>query len=107
MLVLSRKAGERVLVGDNVIVTVVRIGPNAVRLGIEAPKDSNIVREELVAVHGKNIGNKIQADESDIEDLGQRVHDPLGVAEAYDSEIESEMIDHGVGVRTIDRSARQ
>ena len=49
MLVLSRKAGERVLVGDNVFITVVRIGPNAVRLGIEAPKDMNIVREELIA----------------------------------------------------------
>ncbi len=47
MLVLSRKVGERVLVGDNVVITVVRIGPNAVRLGIEAPKDMNIVREEL------------------------------------------------------------
>lgn len=47
MLVLSRKIGERVLVGDQIQITVVRIGPNAVRLGIEAPKDMNIVREEL------------------------------------------------------------
>lgn len=47
MLVLSRKVGERVLIGDKVVVTVVRIGPNAVRLGIEAPQDLNIVREEL------------------------------------------------------------
>lgn len=67
MLVLSRKVGERILVGDNVIVTVVRIGPNAVRLGIEAPKDMNIVREELMAPH------KIQADETDIADLGRRM----------------------------------
>jgi carbon storage regulator len=48
MLVLSRKVGERVLVGDKVVITVVKIGPNAIRLGIEAPKDMNIVREELV-----------------------------------------------------------
>lgn len=48
MLVLSRKVGERVLVGDQVKVTLVRIGPNSVRLGIEAPKDMNIVREEIV-----------------------------------------------------------
>ena len=52
MLVLSRKVGERVLVGDNVVITVVRIGPNAVRLGIEAPKDMNIVREELCDPNG-------------------------------------------------------
>ena len=56
MLVLSRKPGERILIGDNVAITVVRIGPNSVRLGIDAPRDINrviyggrfyIVREEL------------------------------------------------------------
>jgi carbon storage regulator len=48
MLVLSRKPGERILIGDNVTVTIVRIGPNNVRLGIDAPRDMNIVREELL-----------------------------------------------------------
>jgi len=47
MLVLSRKPSERIMIGDNIAITVVRIGPNAVRLGIEAPRDMNIVREEL------------------------------------------------------------
>lgn len=47
MLVLSRKPGERILIGDNVTVTIVRIGPNTVRLGIDAPREMNIVREEL------------------------------------------------------------
>ncbi|MEZ6060716.1 MAG: carbon storage regulator [Planctomycetaceae bacterium] len=47
MLVLSRKSGERILIGDDVAITVVRIGPNSVRIGIEAPKAMNIVREEL------------------------------------------------------------
>ena len=47
MLVLSRKSGERILIGDNVQITIVRIGPNTVRLGIDAPRDMNIVREEL------------------------------------------------------------
>lgn len=50
MLVVSRKAGERVLVGDQIIVTVVQIGPSAIRIGIDAPKCLNIVREELAAV---------------------------------------------------------
>lgn len=49
MLVLSRKSGERILIGDNVAITIVRIGPNTVRLGIDAPRDMNIVREELCA----------------------------------------------------------
>ncbi len=47
MLVLSRKPGERILIGEDISITVVRIGPNTVRLGIDAPKDKNIVREEL------------------------------------------------------------
>lgn len=47
MLVLSRKPGEKILIGDKVQVTVVRIGPNTVRLGIDAPRDMNIAREEL------------------------------------------------------------
>ncbi len=47
MLVLSRKAGERILIGDEIKITIVRIGPNTVRLGIDAPGHLNIVREEL------------------------------------------------------------
>ncbi|QDT34582.1 MULTISPECIES: carbon storage regulator [Thalassoglobus] len=47
MLVLSRKPGERILIGEEIAVTVVRIGPNTVRIGIDAPRDMNIVRDEL------------------------------------------------------------
>jgi len=47
MLVLSRKSGEKIRIGDDVAITVVRIGPNTVRLGIEAPRDMSILREEL------------------------------------------------------------
>lgn len=48
MLVLSRKPGEVIHVDDNITITVVRIGPNTVRLGIEAPRDMRIVRRELI-----------------------------------------------------------
>lgn len=48
MLVLSRKSGEKILVGNNIVITVVRIGPNTVRLGIDADGDIPIVREELL-----------------------------------------------------------
>ena len=47
MLVLSRKVGQRILIGDQVAVTVVRIAGGGVRLGIEAPGEMAIVREEL------------------------------------------------------------
>ena len=50
MLVLSRKAGERILIGDDVVINIVRIGPNTVKIGIDAPKTMNIVREELCEI---------------------------------------------------------
>lgn len=46
MLVLSRKAGERILIGDNIAITIVRISAGSVRVGIEAPLDLPIVRED-------------------------------------------------------------
>ena len=47
MLVLSRKPRERIQIGDDILITVVRIGPNSVRLGIDAPPHVNIVRKEI------------------------------------------------------------
>ncbi len=48
MLVLSRREGERIHVGNDVVITIVRTGPVATRVGIEAPQEMNIVREELI-----------------------------------------------------------
>ena len=48
MLVLSRKPGEGIRIGDQVVVTVVRVGPNNVRIGIKAPESVNVVRDELL-----------------------------------------------------------
>ncbi len=47
MLVLSRKVGQRVLIGDDIAITVVRVSGGGVRLGIEAPESLSVVREEL------------------------------------------------------------
>ncbi|MCB0325893.1 MAG: carbon storage regulator, partial [Bdellovibrionales bacterium] len=47
MLVLSRKEGERLVIGDNVIITVTRISGNRITLGIEAPRDVRVMRGEL------------------------------------------------------------
>lgn len=47
MLVLSRKVGERILVGDDITITVVRMAQGVVRIGVEAPNDMPIVREEI------------------------------------------------------------
>lgn len=47
MLVLSRKETQRIRLGDDIVITVVRIGGDKVRLGIEAPKDMLVLRDEL------------------------------------------------------------
>lgn len=49
MLVLSRKESERIRLGDSIVVTVVRVSGDKVRLGIEAPADMLVLREELEA----------------------------------------------------------
>ena len=47
MLVLSRKESERIRLGNSIVVTVVRLGKDKVRLGIEAPADVLVLRDEL------------------------------------------------------------
>lgn len=47
MLVLSRKVGERILVGSDITITVVRMGQGVVRIGIEAPLEIPVYREEV------------------------------------------------------------
>lgn len=47
MLVLTRKADEQILIGDDIKITLVRVRGNSVRVGIEAPRDVRVVRGEL------------------------------------------------------------
>ena len=47
MLVLSRKLGERILIGDRIVVTVVKLDHGQVRLGIEASREIAVFREEI------------------------------------------------------------
>lgn len=69
MLVLTRKLNERIVIGDNIKITVVGIRGNHVRIGIEAPPEVNILRDELhrhmvtVAVNGEAMHHKAPASE--------------------------------------------
>jgi carbon storage regulator len=47
VLVVSRKPGERILIGDKIAITVVKVASGAVRLGVEAPAELAVMREEL------------------------------------------------------------
>jgi carbon storage regulator len=55
MLILSRRAGESVTIGDDIKVSVVTVSGNQVRLGIEAPRAVRVLREEIfLAVEQEN-----------------------------------------------------
>jgi carbon storage regulator len=47
MLILSRRPGESLTIGDDVVVTVVGVSGNQIRLGITAPREVRVLREEV------------------------------------------------------------
>ena len=47
MLILTRKVGESVLIGDNISITVLSVRGNQVKLGVQAPKEVSVHREEI------------------------------------------------------------
>ena len=61
MLVLSRKVGERILIGRDIAITVVRVTGGGVRLGIEAPPELPVVREELAKAIEEDEANQRDA----------------------------------------------
>lgn len=63
MLVLSRKRGESLLLGDDVEIEVVRVQGNRVTLGVKAPKSVKVVRKEIYS--GSTTDTKNPAEHSD------------------------------------------
>ena len=62
MLVLSRKKNESIVINNDIIVTVVEIRGDKVRLGIVAPKEVPVHRQEVYeAIHGKEAGEAAPA----------------------------------------------
>ncbi|KFZ28237.1 carbon storage regulator [Pseudidiomarina atlantica] len=47
MLILSRRVGETLMIGDDVKITILKVSGNQIRIGVEAPKDVSVHREEV------------------------------------------------------------
>jgi carbon storage regulator CsrA len=67
MLVLTRKQQEKIHIGENISITVVRIKGNTVRVGIEAPRDVRVIRGEVITkdeASGERDGLTTRADQA-------------------------------------------
>ena len=47
MLIITRRAGERIMVGDDIVVEIMEVSGNTVRIGIDAPRSLPVYREEI------------------------------------------------------------
>ncbi len=69
MLILRRKTGESLMLGDDIKITVVESGSDGVRLAIEAPKDVMILRTELAEATKANQEAAVAVDEEKIKKI--------------------------------------
>jgi carbon storage regulator CsrA len=74
MLVLTRKIGERIRIGDDITLVVTKMAGNRVTLGIEAPKDVRIVRGEL-----EQFVDAFRDADEDVERMNTRADAPVPV----------------------------
>jgi carbon storage regulator len=75
MLILSRKVGESVTIGNDIVVKVVSLNGNQIRLGITAPREVRVLREEIFeAIQAENRAAAVVADSARrLEDAHKRL----------------------------------
>lgn len=75
MLILTRRSNERIFIGDDVVLVVLGIENNRVKLGIEAPAEVSILREEIV---GELKDKKIDANKASNNDVHTKMNVKTG-----------------------------
>ena len=79
MLILTRKVGETLMIGDEIEVTILSLKGNQVRIGVNAPKDVPVHREEIYdrikrEQAGNEVGNTVGNTSQSDEDWSERKH---------------------------------
>lgn len=79
MLILTRKVGETLMIGDEIEVTILSLKGNQVRIGVNAPKDVPVHREEIYdrikrEQAGNEVGNTLGDTSHSDEDWSERKH---------------------------------
>ncbi|WP_339268464.1 carbon storage regulator CsrA [Paenibacillus sp. FSL W8-0187] len=75
MLILSRNKGQKIMINDNVVLSVIEVNGDQVRIGIEAPPNVTIYREEIYEAIKQQNQDAIQFNE-DIQQILKQVMDP-------------------------------
>jgi carbon storage regulator len=75
MMVMRRREGEKILIGDNIVIHIAQIGRNKVKIAIEAPRDIRVVAEEVQRVTEENTA-AATASPADILQFLQHIQSP-------------------------------
>lgn len=74
MLILTRKVGESIVIADEIIIKVVEVGKSSIRLGIDAPREISVLRQEVFdAIQRENILSSQKTDNIDITKAAQLI----------------------------------
>ena len=73
MLVLTRKPGEGIVIGDDIVIKIIEVKGGAIRIGIDAPRDRKIYRQEVYARISQQNREAVQWEMIDLEALSDNL----------------------------------